>query len=154
VALQQLLMDVTGKPFAALMRALILEPLGMEDTTFEQPLPQPRWAVAARGHRNGGQPVQGGWFVYPEMAQVGLWTTASDVGRVVVEVQRARAGRPSRILSTRMATETLSPLVNGHVGLGIFKRAIPRVRASPITGETRVSRVASSGSVILDVAPS
>ena len=129
VVLQQLLIDVTGQPFADLVRELVLEPLGMKDTTFEQPLPRTRWAVTASGHRNGGQPVQGGWFVYPEAAQGGLWTTAADLARVVVELQRARAGRPSRVLSTRMATEMLSPLVNGHVGLGIFQEgdlACPR----------------------------
>jgi len=121
VVLQQLLTDATGQPFADLMGELVLGPLGMEDSTFSQPLPESRWHLAASGHRNGGQPVQGRWFVYPEAAQGGLWTTASDLARVVVELQRARAGRPSRILSTRMATEMLSPLVDDHVGLGIFQ---------------------------------
>jgi CubicO group peptidase (beta-lactamase class C family) len=113
-------MNVTGQSFADLMRELVLDPLGMPDSTFEQPLSEDRWHLAATGHRNGGQQVQGRWFVYPEAAQGGLWTTATDLAQVVVELQRASAGRPSRVLSARMATEMLSRLVDGHVGLGIF----------------------------------
>jgi CubicO group peptidase (beta-lactamase class C family) len=120
LVLQQLLMDVTGQSFDDLMRELILDPLGMQDSTFEQPLSEGRWHLAATGHHNGGQQVQGRWFVYPEAAQGGFWTTATDLAQVVVELQRASAGRSSRILSTRMATEMLSPRVDGHVGLGIF----------------------------------
>jgi CubicO group peptidase (beta-lactamase class C family) len=121
VVLQQLLMDVTGQPFAQLMHDLVLGPLGMEHSTFEQPLPESRWHLAATGHRNGGQPVQGKWFVYPEAAQGGLWTTPADVARFVVELQRAKAGLPSRTASRRMATEMLLPQVEDHVGLGIFQ---------------------------------
>jgi CubicO group peptidase (beta-lactamase class C family) len=36
---QQAAVDATGRPFAELMRELILEPTGMKDSTFEQPLP-------------------------------------------------------------------------------------------------------------------
>jgi CubicO group peptidase (beta-lactamase class C family) len=120
VVLQQLLMDVTGLSFAELMRELVLGPLGMDDSTFEQPLPEHRRHRAATGHRNGGQPVQGGWFVYPEAAQGGLWTTPSDLARFVIELQKARAGHSGRLLSTEMANEMLSPHIDNHVGLGIF----------------------------------
>jgi CubicO group peptidase (beta-lactamase class C family) len=61
--LQQLLIDVTGEPFPELARALVLEPLGMRDSTYEQPLPQLRWPQAASGHRTAGRPVDGGWHV-------------------------------------------------------------------------------------------
>lgn len=121
VVLQQLLMDVAGQSFAELMRELVLGPLGMQDSTFEQPLPESRWRVAATGHRNGGQPVQGGWFVYPEAAQGGLWTTPSDLARFVLELQKARAGHPGRLLSAKTASEMLSPSIDNHVGLGIFQ---------------------------------
>ena len=36
---QQVVVDVLGRPFPDLMRELILDPLGMADSTFEQPLP-------------------------------------------------------------------------------------------------------------------
>src|SRR5207253_6250117 len=39
VVMQQLLMDVTGEPFPALMKGLVLAPTGMTLSTYEQPLP-------------------------------------------------------------------------------------------------------------------
>lgn len=37
--LQQLLEDVTGRPFPQLMRDLVLDPLGMADGDYAQSLP-------------------------------------------------------------------------------------------------------------------
>jgi CubicO group peptidase (beta-lactamase class C family) len=46
--MQQLLMDVTGRPFPPLLADLVLQPIGMKDSTYEQPLPEARRAAAAR----------------------------------------------------------------------------------------------------------
>ena len=40
---QQLIADVTGLPFASAVGELVLGPLGMRDSTFEQPLPARLW---------------------------------------------------------------------------------------------------------------
>jgi CubicO group peptidase (beta-lactamase class C family) len=89
---QQAVIDVTGKPFPALMRELILDPAGMADSTFEQPLPAAMVARAATGHAWNSQPIRGGWHVYPEMAAAGLWTTAGDLARLGAAVMRALRG--------------------------------------------------------------
>ena len=48
--IEQLIMtEVTGEPFPALMKRLVLDPAGMTHSTYEQPLPEARWAEAARG---------------------------------------------------------------------------------------------------------
>jgi CubicO group peptidase (beta-lactamase class C family) len=119
--LQQLLVDVTGQPFPELARALVLEPLGMANSTYEQPLPEARRRQAAIGHRTAGRPVDGGWHVYPEMAAAGLWTTPSDLARVVVAVQRARAGEADALLPASLVGELLSPQApNVPMGLGLL----------------------------------
>jgi CubicO group peptidase (beta-lactamase class C family) len=105
---QQLLMDVTGLPFPRLMRELVLDPLGMQPSTYEQPLPEARWADAASGHRTGGAPVDGQWHGYPEMAAAGLWTTPSDLARVALAVQRARAAEPDSFLRKEIVDEMLT----------------------------------------------
>jgi CubicO group peptidase (beta-lactamase class C family) len=46
---QQALVDVVGKPFPVLMRDLVLDPLGMADSTFEQLLPSAAASRAAAG---------------------------------------------------------------------------------------------------------
>jgi CubicO group peptidase (beta-lactamase class C family) len=42
--LQQLLVDLTGLAFPELAQELVLGPLGMGDSSYQQPLPEHRWA--------------------------------------------------------------------------------------------------------------
>lgn len=122
--LQQLLIDVMKQPFPELMRDLLLKPLGMEHSTFEQPLPVELEHVAAAGHRENGRPVAGDWYVYPEMAAAGLWTTPSDLARLGLELQRALAGKSHQLLSAPVMKELLTLHSHagerGDVGLSIF----------------------------------
>ncbi|MGI8690749.1 MAG: serine hydrolase [Thermomicrobiales bacterium] len=115
--LQQLLIDSTGKPFPHVARELVFEPLGMRNSTYEQPLPAAHWDQAAAGHRTGGGVVEGKWHVYPEMAAAGLWTTPTDLARLVIDIQAARAGKPHTVLSRDMVNEMLTPHVESR-GLG------------------------------------
>lgn len=117
VIIQQLLEDVTGKPFPKLMQELVLEPIGMTHSTYEQPLPSARVAEAAMPYDPDGQAVAGGPHTYPEMAPAGLWTTPSDLARYAIEVQKALAGKSNNVLSAAIARQMLSPGMN-HWGLG------------------------------------
>jgi len=117
---QQLLMDVTGLPFARLMRELVLDPLGMRHSTYDKPLPEARWGQAAIAHRTGGAPVDGQWHVYPEQAAAGLWTTPADLTRVALDIQRARAGEPDTFLGKPMVDEMLTYQAEEVTGLGFF----------------------------------
>ncbi|MCC6131329.1 MAG: serine hydrolase [Acidobacteria bacterium] len=117
VVAQQLLQDVTRKPFPTLMRDSVLTPLGMTRSTYEQPLPKSRTGEVAMPYQADGQPVPGGPHIYPEMAPAGLWTTPSDLARYAIEVQRSFAGTSNRVLSPAMARQMLTPGLNHH-GLG------------------------------------
>jgi CubicO group peptidase (beta-lactamase class C family) len=117
VIVQQLLEDVTGRPFPKLMQELVLGPMGMTHSTYEQPLPASRLAGAATPYRQDGQPVTGGPHTYPEMAPAGLWTTPSDLARYAIEIQRALAGKSNKVLSAATARQMLTPGMN-HWGLG------------------------------------
>jgi CubicO group peptidase (beta-lactamase class C family) len=81
VVTQLLLKDVTGQAFPTLMHDIVLGPIGMTRSTYEQPLPRNRIAEAAMPYRQNSQPVPGGPHVYPEMAPAGLWTTPSDLAK-------------------------------------------------------------------------
>src|SRR5207244_12555644 len=107
--LQQLLVDVTGSSFPELALELVLGPLAMADSTYEQPLPEHRWPEAASGHRQGGKPVAESWHVYPEQAAAGLWTTPSDLARFLIAVQEAKAGVRGAFLSRELVDELLRP---------------------------------------------
>ena len=108
LVVQQLLTDVVHKPFPEIMRQLVLQKLQMKRSTYQQPLPASLRAQAARGHLTSGEKIKGDWFIYPEMASGGMWTTPTELTRIVIELQQAIAGRSNRILSPKMANEMLS----------------------------------------------
>jgi CubicO group peptidase (beta-lactamase class C family) len=120
VTIEQLLMtDVTGKAFPALMRELVLDKIGMSDSSYEQPLPAARAAMTAGGTNGDGTEVHGRWHVYPEMAAAGLWTTPTDLAKFAIEIALSKQGKSNRILSQKMTNEMLTPVMN-DVGLGFF----------------------------------
>ena len=114
--LQQLLTDVTGTPFDELMATLVLEPVGMADSSFDQNFPHDHRARAARGHC-GGIPVVGGWHTQPEMAGAGLWSTPRDLVRLELEIARATDGA-SALLPQELAGQMLTPQGPGGYGIG------------------------------------
>lgn len=120
--MQQLLIDVTGAAFPDYMRRQVLEPLGMNHSTYEQPLPDKLAPQAATGHLIDGTPIKGRWHVYPEMAAAGLWTTPEDLAKVVIEVASTASGRTGNLLSGGMIAEMLKPQ-GGKYGLGLAVRS-------------------------------
>jgi hypothetical protein len=116
--MQLLLEEETGQPFPQLMHDLVLAPLGMTRSTYEQPLPPERMAEVALPYRADGQMVPNGPYVYPEMAPAGLWTTPSDFARYALEIQKTLAGKSVAVLSAAMAKEMLAPGQN-QWGLGV-----------------------------------
>ena len=117
VVTQELLLDVTGKPFPTFMKETVLGPAGMTRSTYEQPLPKSRMGEAAMPYHSNGQPTAGGPHVYPEMSAAGLWTTPSDLARFAIELQNALTGKSS-VLSATSAKEMLTP-IKGNWGIGI-----------------------------------
>lgn len=108
VVVRRLLEDVTGKSFAELMHDLVLGPVGMEHSSFEQPLPKDKWVMAAMAYGQQGQPYPNNrFFVYPELAPDGLWTTPSDIARFVIEVQNEYSGTSSKIVNQTTIREML-----------------------------------------------
>ncbi len=122
--MQLALTDLTGKPFAELMRTLVLGPLGMTGSSYQQPPNADVAARAARAHNSAGRPMGVPWHVYPEQAAAGLWTTASDLARFLIEVQTAVRGPAGKVLNEASAREMTAPVGVGPfaVGLSLEKR--------------------------------
>ena len=115
--LQQLLIDVQGKAFPELLGELVLVPLGMTHSTFEQPLPTAWEPVTAREHAADGTRRSVRWHLHPDMAAAGLWTTPTDLALVAIEMASAVSGRGSRVLAPDTARLMLTAVLNGY-GLG------------------------------------
>jgi CubicO group peptidase (beta-lactamase class C family) len=118
------------------MHGAVLAPLGMTRSTFAQTLP-PAWRdAAATAHRGDGSAVPGRWHVHPEAAAAGLWTTPTDLARLVVEVQQAQAGRSDKLLSRATASVMLTRVL-GEYGLASSSNSWARTAASAIAAAPR-----------------
>lgn len=116
---QLMMTEAGGKLFPELMQELVLGPLDMKDSTFATTL-APAWqARAGLGYHTNGEPVSGGWHVYPESAAAALWSTPTDLAKVVVDIQRTQSGKPGKVLSGAMTATMLSRGL-GEYGLGLY----------------------------------
>ncbi len=117
---QQMMIDVEGKSFPEIMNAQVLKPLEMSSSTYEQPLPADKLKLAATGYLPDGSMTKGKRHTYPEMAPAGLWTTAEDLAKFAINIQKTLKGEGEKALSQEMTTMMLTPFVEAYTGLGIF----------------------------------
>ncbi|WP_345575421.1 amino acid adenylation domain-containing protein [Streptomyces prasinosporus] len=116
---ERLLTDVTGLDFEDLAAELVFAPLAMADSSFTPPGDEhgthDDWAC---GHDQHGRPLLDGFRVRPVRAGSGLWSTATDVARLAVEIRQAHLGC-SDLLSAPLATQMLTEAFPGSFyGLG------------------------------------
>jgi CubicO group peptidase (beta-lactamase class C family) len=134
IVVQQMIEDVTGRPLAVLAKELIFDKLGMANSTFDSRLPQAYLPQAATAHRKTGEPVPGKWHTYPEQAAASLWTTPSDLARLLVEVLKSYKNESNLVLSAEMTRQMLAPQVSigvdWYCGLGfniVTKNGMTRI---------------------------
>ncbi len=126
--IQKLIGDVTGRPFAEVLRNEVLSPAGMSHSSFAQPLDTASLATAAWPHDGLGKPVPGGPHIYPELAAAGLWSTPSDLLRYAIAVRDSARGGKGSVLDHSLAMAMLTP-GKGDYGLGPEIHVTPADRA-------------------------
>ncbi len=92
--LQKMVEDVSGMPFEDFMEQHILQPMGMESSTYKQPLPREMHSRASGAYDTTGKLIDGYWHNYPEKAAAGLWTTPTDLARYELQIQQIMKGEP------------------------------------------------------------
>ena len=121
ISIEQLAMtELEGKPFPDIMQDLVLSPLGMIHSTYDQPLQPGMIQYAATGYLPDGNMTKGKRHTYPEMAAAGLWTTAQDLARFAIDVQQTYKGSSTTVHTQKMVKEMLTPFVDDFIGLGLF----------------------------------
>lgn len=110
--------NLLNKPFPQLMNEWLLQPLRMEKSTYEQPLPEKWQDSAATAHPWKLQPVRDKWHVYPEMAAAGLWTTPTDLALVGLELQLALKNGVGQLFSADTVNDMLTSQIHNQMGIG------------------------------------
>jgi CubicO group peptidase (beta-lactamase class C family) len=75
-------------------------------------------AKAASGHFGDGTELPGRWHVFPEHAAAGLWSTPTDLAKLLVELADVWQGLSSIFLRRQTLEEMLTPQNGGPYGLG------------------------------------
>ncbi|WP_436516973.1 serine hydrolase domain-containing protein [Ekhidna sp. To15] len=119
---QLIIEDITGSLFHEAADRLLFQPLGMTRSSYENPLPGAVGNIA-KAHNRSGAPVAlpRGYQSMPEAAASGLWTTPTDLSKVMIMLMQAYKGDHD-YLSQRMVNDMMTPVDPSNYGLG------PRIR--------------------------
>jgi CubicO group peptidase (beta-lactamase class C family) len=118
IILQLLLTDISNRSFEDLAQEFVLDPARMSSSSFEQPLPEEKWDMAAVGHLVDRTPMKGSWHTLPELATGGLWTTPKDLANFMIELWKSYQGLSDTLLPQNLAREMLTRQVD-DMGLGL-----------------------------------
>lgn len=135
VVTQALMTESTGETFPELMDELVLRPLGMSSSSYQQPSSRDVAKRTAAGTSSDGSALPGKWRVYPEMAAAGLWATPSDLARFVIGVARSVRGEDNAVLGSDTAEQLMTRGL-GNWGLGVDLGPAEGPRQFSHTGKT------------------
>lgn len=131
---------VSGEPFNAYVERHIFQPLGMNNSTFRQPLPARLRPMMSKGYRDTLDKPFGFEFVGPAPAG-SMTTTGADMGRFMIAHLQDGAFGANRILQPatarlmhRSVTKSL-PALNG-MALGFYEANINGQRVIAHGGDT------------------
>ena len=110
LVLSLLIQDVTGESFSSYMKRTVLDPIGMKHSTFDAPLPLESRAHAATAYGDDGKwAVPPSKYVSPNLAAGGLWSTPTDLARLLLEVRKEYNGTSHKVLHQKTMRMMLSP---------------------------------------------
>lgn len=119
---QLVLMEQTQSDYANWMKSHVLDALGMKSSFFTQPPPLDKRKFLATGYtqmKKGGV-VAGRYPVMPQQAAAGLWTNATDLAKMVIQVQTGLLGMKGSFLRKESSALMLTPFHDEKAALGFF----------------------------------
>lgn len=103
--------SMTGKLLPELVHELVLEPLGMQRSFYKAPTKEDNHASA---YSTGYTPCDVNYHVFPEKAAAGLWTTPTDLLKVVKALQHSLTAQDdSGFLPKSLARQMLTEVSTG-----------------------------------------
>lgn len=126
--LQLAIMNITGEDFASWMRAEVLQPFAMQNSTFKEPLPESYQHLASSAHDKDGIVYKGKYHSYPEEAAAGLWTNPVDLIGVLNHLKMAYYGHCSPLgIESGLFRQMFTPQKPSPFGLGFMLESTPDV---------------------------
>lgn len=133
---------ISGMPFHAYVEKNILQPLGMDHSTFVQPLPEALAAGMSRGYNySDGAYLAGVFELIPAYPAGAMTSTAADVARFMIAHLQNGQFENTRILSEATTRQMHSPLFSQNPSLhgmayGFFEDEINGQRVISHGGST------------------
>ena len=115
--MEKMVEDISGLSLDEYMAKNILPPMGMVNSTYEQPLGKKYHVNASAAYDNEGNIIDGLWHNYPEQAAAGLWTTPTDLANYCLEIQEIMAGKTDGVIK-RETVEMMLTKSKNDWGLG------------------------------------
>ncbi|KAJ9651189.1 hypothetical protein H2198_009521 [Neophaeococcomyces mojaviensis] len=112
--LQCVVENVMQKPLAELVKEHVFDPLGMTRSCYYVGLDEQN---VAKAHYHGYYPTEIKWHVQPELAAAGLWTTPTDLMKVVRAVQESLEGNKPNTILRKESAELMLTKIKGDFGL-------------------------------------
>lgn len=126
--LQFTMMNITKQDFASWMKAEVLQSFAMQNSTFEEPLPESYQHLASSAHDKDGIVYKGKYHSYPEEAAAGLWTNPVDLIGVLNHLKMAYYGHCSPLgIESGLFRQMFTPQKPTPFGLGFMLESTPDV---------------------------
>lgn len=99
--IQKLLMDVSNEEFNEIIDKLIFDPVGMENSSFKQPIPDKLKQRKAIGYTEELTPYP--YRLFPYQAAGGIWTTPTDLAKFMITLLNDYQKGTNKLISKEMA---------------------------------------------------
>lgn len=95
--------DHLARSIANLAQEYIFTPLNLQHTTMFQPNEEGFLINIAKAHDNNGKVIKTGIPITPQVSASGLWSTPTDMSKLLIEIQKALNGQGSKVISEKVA---------------------------------------------------
>lgn len=117
---QLILTDNSTSSYEDFLKSNVFIPLGMNNSFYS--IESDKYPKdLAFGHTRNSKTLKNNYNLYPESAAAGLWTTPTDLAKLIIDIQLSLKSDSGKILSQQFTSELTTPtLENSNSALGVF----------------------------------
>lgn len=117
---QLLVEEITGLPYEDYIQKTVFTPLNMT-SSFYSVNQRGKEDLLATAHYFNGKPRKNLYQHYPESAAAGVWTTPTDLSKLMIDLMLSGRGEKGHLLQPETVREMLTPPITGeNNALGLF----------------------------------